>query len=63
MASYMVTQAEVLKDYIKVNRSTLWRWVRAGKFPKPAKTESRKLFWHRSDLEQWLDKCRCTGPV
>lgn len=33
---------------------TLWRWVRAGKFPSPVRLGStRSRFWARRSIEMW----------
>ncbi len=33
---------------------TLWRWVKARKFPAPIRLGStRSLFWARAEIEAW----------
>jgi predicted DNA-binding transcriptional regulator AlpA len=33
---------------------TLWRWVKAGKFPAPTRLGgTRSLFWARGAIESW----------
>ncbi|MBS0422609.1 MAG: AlpA family phage regulatory protein [Proteobacteria bacterium] len=44
-----LTVREVLK-VVPVNRSTLFRWVNSGRFPKRHKAGG----WLRSDIEKWL---------
>ena len=41
---------------VKVNRSrvTLWKWVKAGQFPKPLKIGNRTLGWKEVDFNNWL---------
>ncbi len=42
---------------------TLWRWVKAGKFPAPTKLGStRSLFWLRSAVETWEASRREVKP-
>ena len=44
-----LTVREVLK-IVPINRSTLFRWVNRGRFPKRHKAGG----WLRSDIEKWL---------
>lgn len=44
-----LTTREVLK-VVPVNRSTLFRWVKSGRFPKRHKAGG----WLRVDVEKWL---------
>lgn len=36
------------------SRQTIWRWVRAGKFPPPSKIGNRNA-WLESVVDKWLD--------
>lgn len=40
-------------DRYGVNRSTIWRWVKHGHFPKPKKISCGSSRWSIIDLEQW----------
>lgn len=40
--------------YIGVNRSTVWRMVQAGTFPKPIKTYGRSRGFLRSEIDDWI---------
>jgi predicted DNA-binding transcriptional regulator AlpA len=45
-----------LKDLLRVvtiKRSTVWRWVQQGRFPKPIKHHGLTA-WRRSDILAWL---------
>ena len=44
-------------DELGVVYSTLWRWVKAGRFPQPFRLGSR-LAWPRVEFEQWLESRR-----
>jgi prophage regulatory protein len=44
-----LTVREVLK-IVPINRSTLFRWVNSGRFPKRHKAGG----WLRADIEKWL---------
>lgn len=36
-----------------ISRSTVWRWLKEGKFPKPVKLGSASARWRLVDLEAW----------
>jgi prophage regulatory protein len=36
-----------------VNRSTLWRWAREGRFPKPVKLSPGVVAWWLTDVREW----------
>ena len=44
--------------FVPLSRSTLWRRVKDGEFPKPFRlggSRSRAVAWRRADVEGWLD--------
>jgi len=38
-----------------LSRSTLYHWMKHGKFPQPVKLSERLVAWRESDINQWLD--------
>lgn len=38
---------------LKVSRSTLWRWIKEGLFPKPIRLGPKAVRWKVSDLAAW----------
>ena len=40
---------------VPVGRSTLWLWVREGRFPKPIKLGPMTTAWRRSDVAAWIE--------
>ena len=45
-----------IPDVVKktgLGKSTIWLWVKEGKFPKPIKLSSRVTVWEESNIEQW----------
>ena len=36
-----------------VASSTIWGWVKAGKFPKPIKLSKNCTAWKAADIEAW----------
>lgn len=50
---HFVRQPVVLDDWNPVSPATLWRQIRAGKFPKPLKLSQGVTAWRLADLEAW----------
>lgn len=46
---------EVLKR-VPVARSTLWSWIREGRFPKPIKLGPMTRAWRASDVAAWMEQ-------
>lgn len=42
-----------VKAYLGVSGSSIWAWVKAGKFPKPIKLSDKCTAWHVADIERW----------
>jgi len=42
-----------LKAKLKVSGSSIWAWVKAGKFPKPIKLSENCTAWNAEDVEAW----------
>ena len=51
-------------DLLQIHRTTLWRWVAEGRFPKPIRISSGTVAWRRATVEAWLDDAEneATGP-
>lgn len=35
------------------SKSTLWRWIKAGKFPRPVIEEGNSVLWDLGEIETW----------
>jgi len=42
-----------------MSRSTIYRQIKTGVFPKPKLISERKVAFYRQDLESWLDERKC----
>lgn len=42
-----------LKTRLNVSGSSIWAWVKAGKFPKPIKLSENCTAWNAADVESW----------
>lgn len=40
---------------VPVGRSTLWAWVRDGRFPKPIKLGPMTTAWRASEVAAWIE--------
>jgi prophage regulatory protein len=51
----LIENAE-LSRWIRLDRSTIYRMVRDGRFPPPVRlTDGGRHAWRRADVEQWID--------
>jgi prophage regulatory protein len=49
----LIGRKEVL-ILIGISNATLWRWIKAGRFPAPMKIGKKKVAWRSSVLAQWI---------
>lgn len=56
----LLRAAEVC-DLLSVSRVTLWRWERAGNFPKRRKIGPNTVGWLKSEVETWLAERPVSG--
>lgn len=38
-----------------IGRTTLWRWIREGRFPKPVRLGANCIAWRADDVNQWIN--------
>lgn len=39
---------------VGLGRSTIYRWMSEGKFPKPVQLGSHSVAWQEPDIEEWV---------
>ena len=44
----------VVMDRTSLSRTTLWRLVRAGQFPKPAQVSPGRVAWAEGAIQGWI---------
>ena len=49
----LIGRKEVLM-LIGISNATLWRWIKAGRFPAPMKIGKKKVAWRSSVLALWI---------
>ena len=42
------------RGLIPVSPATIWRWVKAGKFPEPIRLSDRVTAWEASKVNAWI---------
>ncbi|MEI6213375.1 MAG: AlpA family phage regulatory protein [Desulfuromonadales bacterium] len=52
--SKMLRLKQVL-EIIPVQKSTIYQWVKDGKFPPPIKLSSRCSIWDSQDIDKFLE--------
>ena len=50
----LITVKEVLQITGYKSRTTLWRRVRAGEFPKPIALSQHATRWKKQEIEEWI---------
>lgn len=46
-----------IQDVMKktgIAKSTIWLWVKEGKFPKPIKLSERITVWDENKIDEWI---------
>lgn len=55
LATGFLREKHVLQ-LVPVAHSTLWAWVRNGKFPAPLKLSERVTVWRSSDVQSFISQ-------
>jgi prophage regulatory protein len=54
-----IDQVLSTRDIVKItgrHRVTIYRWIRAGIFPRKHEAHGHKVGWLRSEVERWLQR-------
>ena len=43
-----------VQESLGVSQATIYRWMKAGHFPRPVRLGPATVAWKQSDLEKWL---------
>ena len=52
-----------IKAHLNVSGSSIWAWVKAGKFPKPIKLSENCTAWNAADVEAWAQSRIATSQA
>lgn len=55
IAVSLLRELTVRKAVGGIGRTTLWRWVREGHFPKPVRLGANCVAWRADDVNQWIN--------
>ncbi|TXM65682.1 AlpA family phage regulatory protein [Methylobacterium sp. WL12] len=50
-----------VRDRTGLSRTTVWRQVKAGSFPKPVNLTKHAVGWHETDIQAWQAGLRRIG--
>lgn len=50
----LLTRLQVCARVGGVDRTTLWRWIVCGMFPRPIRPHMRRNLWRESEVERWI---------
>ncbi len=50
-----VSRINQLLPFLPISKSTVWAWVKQGRFPKPIKLSPTVTVWRNKDIHQWLN--------
>lgn len=51
----LINEKTLIKDYVPVSRTTIWRMVTDGQFPAPIKLRGL-CFWKIEDIQKWYNE-------
>jgi prophage regulatory protein len=51
---FQIYRIDEVVDIVKVGRSTIYSWMKQGKFPKQIRLGARAVGWSSTALFQWL---------
>ena len=50
-----VSRINQLLSFLPISKSTVWAWVKQGRFPEPIKLSPTVTVWRNKDIHQWLN--------
>ena len=52
-----------IRTITRKSRSTIWRWERAGIFPRSRKIGPNSVGWVASEIQNWIEYHKDATPV
>jgi prophage regulatory protein len=40
---------------VGISRSSVWLWVRQGRFPEPIRVGPRVTCWRQTEIDRWIE--------
>ncbi len=53
-----IIRTKELEQMVALSRPTIWRYEKAGRFPKRVKLGESSVGWKLSEVQQWIDQRR-----
>lgn len=53
--SVFLRQHTLLRHHVPFSAATLWRLVKAGRFPRPVKVTDQITAWRCADVKKWAE--------
>ncbi|MBS9404816.1 AlpA family transcriptional regulator [Halomonas sp. TRM85114] len=53
--SKRLIKKEIVLDKTSLSKSSLYRLIKAGKFPPPVPLTGRAVAWLESEIDEWID--------
>ena len=50
-----IRERQLRPAIIPIEHSTLWDWVKEGRFPSPVRLSERVTAWRVTDVQAWID--------
>jgi prophage regulatory protein len=54
LATVRTGDGAVISGVVPLSTATIWRWIKAGKFPKPFKLGGNTTVFDLDEVETWL---------
>ncbi|GLR91312.1 helix-turn-helix transcriptional regulator [Bradyrhizobium iriomotense] len=54
MSQTLLSYSDIVKRGVGASKVTLWRWERAGRFPRRVALSSQRVAWVESEIDAWL---------
>lgn len=45
-----------VREKVPVAASTIWAWVKEGKFPEPTRLSTRCTVWDEGEVDRWMEQ-------
>lgn len=51
----LLSKAKVI-ELTSLSHTTIWRMIKAGKFPKSVRASMGRVAWRKSDIDNWISE-------
>ena len=53
-ANTSLLRIKLVSERTGLGKSTIWKWVKEGRFPHPYKLSTRVTVWSSEEVNQWI---------